>query len=78
MHVEHRSIAALEDARENTRLHLEQMHSQGVSLFMDGRAVLPGVAAARTVREDSPYMADYVFGDAGNIVQIRFDRVRNE
>lgn len=69
--------AELARARESTRLFLERMHSRGVELFVDGKAVLPGDAAARTVREDSPYMADYVFGKNGDIEQVRFDRVRN-
>lgn len=75
MHEENRELTALESARERMRILLEQMRSQGVELFVDGRAALPGDAAARAVHEDSPYMADYVFGDAGNIEQIRFDKV---
>lgn len=77
MYEKNREVTGLEDARERMQLLLEQMRSQGVELFVDGRAVLPGDAAARAVREDSPYMADYVFGDAGNIEQIRFDKVFN-
>lgn len=77
MYEENKKVTGLENARERMQLLLEQMRSQGVELFVDGRAALPGDAAARAVREDSPYMADYVFGDAGNIEQIRFDKVFN-
>lgn len=77
MYEENRETTDLINARENMRLLLEQMSSQGVKLFVDGRAVLPKEAAARAVCEDSPYMADYVLGEAGNIEQIRFDRVHN-
>ncbi|MDE5587712.1 MAG: hypothetical protein K2J60_01035 [Acetatifactor sp.] len=77
MYEENGEVTGLENARERMRLLLEQMRSQGVELFVDGEAALPGDAAARAVHEDSPYMADYVFGDAGNIEQIRFDKVYN-
>lgn len=75
MYEENREVTELENARERMRLLLEQMCSQGVELFVDGEAALPGEAAARAVHEDSPYMADYVFGDTGNIEQICFDKV---
>lgn len=75
MYEENGEITGLRNARERMRLLLEQMCSQGVELFVDGEAALPGDAAAKAVHEDSPYMADYVFGDAGNIEQIRFDKV---
>lgn len=75
MYEENDNVTGLENAREHMRLHLEQMCSQGVELFVDGKAALPEDAAARAVHEDSPYMADYVFGDTGSIEQIRFDRV---
>ncbi|MCM1057480.1 MAG: hypothetical protein NC517_07735 [Firmicutes bacterium] len=77
MYEEKGEVTGLEDAREHMRLLLEQMRSRGVELFVDGEAALPGEAAERAVHEDSPYMADYVFGDAGNIEQVRFDRVYN-
>lgn len=77
MYEENGKVTEMESARERMRLLLEQMRSHGVELFVDGEAALPIDAAARAVREDSPYMADYVFGEAGNIEQVRFDRVFN-
>lgn len=68
-------VSKLQSAREELSFQLEQLYRDGVELFVDGRAVLPGEAAAKTVRENSPYMADYVLGEAGNIEQVRFDRV---
>lgn len=65
----------LDSAREHMEVLLEQMRDKGVGLFVDGEAALPSEAAASSVRENSPYMADYVFGDAGEIEQVRFDRV---
>ena len=53
------------------------MCGQGIGLYMDDRTVAPGVAAERCVREDSAYMSDFVYDDAGRILQIRFDRVEN-
>lgn len=78
MYEKSKEVTELENARESMRLHLEQMYNQGVELFMDGQATLPDEAAARAVCEDSPYMADYVFDDAGDIEQIRFDVVFND
>lgn len=77
MYEENGKVTEMESARERMRLLLEQMYSHGVELFVDGEAALPIDAAARAVREDSPYMADYVFGDTGNIKQVRFDKVFN-
>ena len=68
-------VTELESARERLSLQLELLHEKGVTLFVDDEAVLPGEAVARAVQENSPYMADYVLGDTGNIVQVRFDRV---
>lgn len=67
----------METARNGTLAFLETMQNEGVSLFLDGNAVLPAEAVNRIVMEDSPYMADYVFGDGGSVVQIRYDRVVN-
>ena len=68
-------VTKLESAREELSLQLEQLCEKGVELFVDGEAALPGEAAAKAVQEDSLYMADYVLGDAGNIEQVRFDKV---
>ena len=40
-----------------------------------GESVSPKEAARRTVREESPYMADYIIGEDGTVSQIRFNRV---
>lgn len=68
---------AMENAKKRMLLHLEQMSQSGVRLFVDGRAVLPAEAVSRAVREDSPYMADYVLDSDGVIRQVRFDKVKD-
>lgn len=65
----------MKTAREDMLLHLEQMSRNGVGLYVDGKRVLPAEAVSRAVREDSPYMADYVLNDKGTIEQVRFDKV---
>ena len=72
---DYREVMKWEFAREELSIQLELLRSRGVELFVDGEAVLPGEAAAKAVQEGSLYMADYVLGDAGNIEQVRFDRV---
>ena len=37
--------------------------------------VSPSQAAAYAVREESPYMADYILGEQGKISQVRLDKV---
>ena len=41
----------------------------------DGEKVSPSQAAAYAVREESPYMADYILGEQGKISQVRLDKV---
>ena len=65
----------IEAVRECMLLHLEQMSQCGVDLYLDGESVQPQEAVAKAVREDSPYMADYVLDAAGVIEQVRFDKV---
>lgn len=65
----------MDAARKDMLLHLEQMRRSGVSLFMDGRSVLPIEVVTKAVRENSPYMADYVLDGDGMIKQVRFDKV---
>lgn len=72
---ENRKIKELETSRARMQKLWSQMQACGVELYVDGKAVSSGEAAARTVRENSPYMADYVMGENGIIRQIRFDRV---
>ena len=72
---ENNEVIEWEFVREALTVQLELLRRRGVELFVDGEAALPNEAAAKAVRENSPYMADYVLGDAGNIEQVRFDRV---
>lgn len=74
MHEEN-EVEDLESVKRRMLLRLEQMRQNGVELFVDGRAALPGEAVSKAVRENSPYMADYVLDATGAIEQIRFDRV---
>lgn len=67
-----------EIARRNLFFFLEKMRRQGVELFVDGEAAMPGEIASRAVCEDSFYMADYVLGEEGKLNQIRFDRVTRQ
>ncbi len=68
-------VKEIKDAKESMLLQLEQMRQSGVALFVDGRAALPNEAVSKAVRENSPYMADYVMSASGTIEQVRFDRV---
>lgn len=65
----------MENVRKQQLEQMEQMSRNGVRFYVDGRAVPPAVAVSKAVREDSPYMADYVLNADGAIEQVRFDRV---
>lgn len=75
MNEEKKKMKKLESAREEMQTLWNQMQNCGVELYVDGEAVSPVEAAVRTVRENSPYMADYVIGENGVIRQVRFDKV---
>lgn len=68
-------VEDMDVVREHMLLRLEQMRKSGVELFVDGRQVLPSEAVSKAVRENSPYMADYVLDASGVIEQVRFDKV---
>lgn len=68
-------VEDLNAVREHMLIRLEQMRRSGVALFVDGKEALPSEAVAKAVRENSPYMADYVLDSAGVIEQVRFDKV---
>ncbi len=65
----------MEVIRKQMLTRLEQLRESGVELFVDGKEVLPDEAVSKAVRENSPYMADYVLDAAGTIEQVRFDKV---
>lgn len=67
----------IKSVRKKLMAELEKVTKQGAELFVDGKAVKPEEAVNKAVRENSAYMADYVFGDGGIIKQIRFDKVDN-
>ena len=75
MYDEYEDAEKLKAAKEAMLAHLEQMERCGVALFMDGREVVSTEIVAKAVRENSPYMADYVLDDVGAVLQVRFDRV---
>ena len=56
----------------------QKMNREGVEFFVDGEAVCPKDAFSRAIREDSVYMTDYVWGEQGEICQIRLDKVNPE
>lgn len=78
MYDEYEDAEKLKADREAMLAHLEQMEKCGVELFMDGKEVVSTEIVAKAVRENSPYMADYVLDDVGTILQVRFDRVTKE
>lgn len=75
MYDERTEVEDMNVVRERMLLCLEQMRQNGVELFVDGRAALPVEAVSKAVKENSPYMADYVLDASGTIEQVRFDRV---
>lgn len=56
----------------------DRMQREGTAFYVEGKAVSASEAVSSAVREDGVYMADYVFGDAGKVEQVRLDRVKPE
>ena len=56
----------------------QQLAGEGVEFFVDGKSVPMKDAVSLAVREDSAYMADYIWGKTGRIQQIRLDKVESE
>lgn len=65
----------MEKPEDQMEQMLERMSSAGVTLYVDDCVAHPKDIAVKTVREDSPYMADYVFGETGELTQLRFDHL---
>ena len=55
---------------------LEDILSQGIELYLDGKPSSPTVIAERFVREDVVYMPDFVINEDGVLTQVRYYRVR--
>ncbi|MCH5276144.1 MAG: hypothetical protein J1E65_09905 [Lachnospiraceae bacterium] len=54
---------------------LEQVQSEGVSLFLEGEPATPAAIAGKCVCENMIYMADYVLDDNGALKELRYDRI---
>ena len=65
------------DSREEVsqEKYFQKLQKNGTELYVDGEKVSPSQAAAYAVREESPYMADYILGEQGKISQVRLDKV---
>ena len=61
--------------RKNVENYFRRLQRKGAELYVDGEKVSPSKAAEYAVREESPYMADYILGEQGKISQVRLDKV---
>ncbi len=64
--------------RRKIEKYFRKLQKNGTELYVDGERVSPSQAASYAVREESPYMADYILGDRGEISQVRLDKVDPE
>ena len=64
-----------EVSQEKGEKYFRKLQKNGTELYVDGEKVSPSQAAAYAVREESPYMADYILGEQGKISQVRLDKV---
>ena len=51
--------------RRKVEKYFQKLQKNGTELYVDGEKVSPSQAAAYAVREESPYMADYILGEQG-------------
>ena len=64
-----------EVSRKRLEKYFWKFQQKGTELYVDGEKVSPSKAAEYAVREESPYMADYIIDDRGEVSQIRLDKV---
>ena len=57
--------------RRKVEKYFQKLQKNGTELYVDGEKVSPSQAAAYAVREESPYMADYILGEQGKILALR-------
>ena len=57
--------------RRKVEKYFQKLQKNGTELYVDGEKVSPSQAAAYAVREESPYMADYILGEQGKISKDR-------
>jgi len=58
--------------REELRERYRIMHENGANLYV---SATPDEVASLCVKEDLPYMPDYIYDANGSLIQIIFDRV---
>lgn len=65
------------DMMHDMRERLEGFAEKGTDLYLDGRKVSAAELAWQCyVNEEAVYMPDYVVGQDGRLLQLRYDRVR--
>ncbi len=57
------------------RGRLEDILSQGIELYLDGKPASPARIVERFVREDAVYMPDFVINEDGALTQVRYDKI---
>lgn len=58
-------------------IELKDIQGRGITIFLEGEKSTPEtVSDILCVREDSPYMRDYVYNE-GVLTELRFDKVQN-
>lgn len=57
---------------------LENIHGQGIKLYLDGKEATPDKIVKRFIREEKAvYMPDFVLDENGVLTQIRYDKVKD-
>lgn len=65
------------DMMHDMKERLEGLEENGADLYLDGRKVSAEELAWQCcVNEEAVYMPDYVIGQDGRLIQLRYDRVR--
>ncbi len=52
-----------------------KLHESGAGLYI---SATPDEVASLCVREDLPYMPDYIYDENGTLIQIMFDRIERQ
>ena len=72
------AIARKQELQLEVYVMLKTVMDRGVQLYLEGEITSPEVISREyCLNEECIYMPDYVINDAGELVELRYDRIRD-
>lgn len=61
---------------DDNKHRINQVYRNGIDLYLEGVRTSPD-KLSRCINEDGVYMADYVWDERGNLLEVRYDKIKN-